>query len=102
MLSPSVYSPPRSLHRSMRIFHYWKQCCRSASDSLFMGSVAFAFTASTDSNLVPFNADLIFGNKKKSHGARSGEYGGCSNTVILCFVKNDLTDRQLCAGALSW
>jgi len=28
-----------------------------------MSSVAFAFTASTDSNLVPFNADLIFGNK---------------------------------------
>ena len=85
MLSPSVYSPPLSPHRSMRIFHCWKQCCRSSSDSLFMSSVAFAFTATTDSNRVPFNADLIFGNKKKSHGARSGEYGGCSNTVILCF-----------------
>jgi len=59
--------PPRSLHHSMRIFHCWKQCCRSSSDSLFMSSVSFAFTASTDSNLVPFNADLIFGNKKKSH-----------------------------------
>ena len=68
MLSPSMYSPPRSLHRSMRIFHCWKQCCRSSSDSLFMSSAAFTFTASTDSNLVPFNADLIFGNKKKSHG----------------------------------
>jgi len=29
-----------------------------------MSSVTFVFTASTDSNLVPFNADLIFGNKK--------------------------------------
>jgi elongation factor P hydroxylase len=46
MLSPSVYYPPRSINR------------------LFMSSVAFTFTASTDSNLVPFNADLIFGNKK--------------------------------------
>ena len=102
MLLPSMYSPPRPLHRSMRIFHCWKQCCRLSSDSLFMSSVAFAFTASTDSNLVPFNADLIFGNKKKkAHGARSGEYGGCSNTVILCFVKNVLTHRALCAGALS-
>ena len=45
-----------------------------------MSSVAFAFTASTSSNLFPFNVDLIFGNEKKSHGARSGEYGGCSNT----------------------
>jgi len=28
-----------------------------------MSSVAFAFAASMDSNLVPFNADLMFGNK---------------------------------------
>jgi len=62
MLSPSLYSPPRSLHHSMRIFHCWKQCCRPSSDSLFMSSVAFAFTASADSNLVLFNVDLFFGN----------------------------------------
>ena len=67
-MSPSMYSPPRSIHRSLRIFHCWKQCCRSSSDSFFMSSVAFAFTASTDSNLVPFNADLIFGNKKSHVG----------------------------------
>jgi len=60
--------PPQSLHRSMRIFHCWKQCCRSSSDSLFMSSVAFAFTASTDLNLVSFNADLIFGYKKSHMG----------------------------------
>ena len=85
MLSPSLYFPPLSLHRSMRIFRCWKQCCRSSSDGLFMSSVAFAFTASTDSNLFPFNADLIFGNKKrKSHGARSGEYGtmGCVSKTV--------------------
>ena len=68
MLSLSTYSPPRSLHCSMRIFYCWKQCCRSSSDSLFMSSIASAFTASTDSNLVPFNADLIFGNKKSHMG----------------------------------
>ena len=96
MLSPSMYSPPRSLHRSMRIFHCWKQCCRSSSDTLFMSSAAFAYTASTDSNLVPFNADLIFGNKRKSDGARSGEYGGCSNTVILCIIKNCFRQGVVC------
>jgi len=68
LLSPSMYSPPRSLHRSMQIFHCWKQCCRSSSDSLCMSSVALAFTASRDSNLVPFNADLIFGSKKSNMG----------------------------------
>ena len=95
MLSPSLYSPPRSLHRSMRIFHCWKQCCGSSSDSLFMCSVTFSFTASKDSNLVPFKADFIFGNKKKSHGARSGEYGGCSNTAILVLRQKRL-DGVVC------
>ena len=68
MVSPSMYSPLRSLHRCMRIFLCWKQCCRSSSDSLCTSSVAFAFTAFTDSNLVHFNADLISGNKKSHMG----------------------------------
>ena len=90
MLSPSMYSPPRSLNRSMRIFHCWKQCCKSSSDSLFMSSVAFAFTASKDSNLVPFNADLIFGNKKSHMGI------GQVSTV-------DVPTRWFCASSkTSW
>ena len=56
---------PTPLHANLSC---WKQFCRSSSDNLFMSSVAFAFTASTDSNLVPFNADLIFGNKKSHMG----------------------------------
>ena len=68
MLSPSLYSPPWSLHCCMRIFHCWKQYCRSSSHSLVVSSVTFTFTASTDSNLFPFNADLIFGNKKSHMG----------------------------------
>ena len=63
MLSLSMPSPPQSLHRSTRIFHCWKQCCRSFSDTLPMSSVTFTFTASMDWNLIPFNADLIFGKK---------------------------------------
>ena len=62
----------------------------------------FCLTASTGSNLVPFNTDLICGNKQMLYVSRSGEYGRCSNMVTLCFVKNVLTDRALCAGVLSW
>ena len=68
-----------------------------------MTCVAFFFTVSiTDSNLVLFSPDLIFGNRKKSPGARSGEDGGCPNTGIFFFAKNCSTDMALCAGALSW
>ena len=102
MLSPSMYSTPRSLNRSMRIFHCWKQCCSSSCVMLFKSYVASAFIASTDSNLVPLSADLIFGKRKKSHGARSGEYGGFSITGMLFFSKYLFTDSALCAGALSW
>ena len=42
-----------------------------------------------------------FGNKKKSHGARSGEYGGCGKTVTFSFFKNAVTIAEVLAGALS-
>jgi len=44
-------------------------------------------TASIDSKRRPFSVDLSFGNRKKSDGARSGEYGGCGRTVVACLAK---------------
>ncbi|GFU44309.1 organic cation transporter protein [Trichonephila clavipes] len=49
---------------------------------LKLSSAVFCFTASIDSNRVPFKADFIFGNKQKSHGAKSGEYGTSSSTGV--------------------
>ena len=69
-----------------------------------MSSFVFAFTTSKDSNLVPFNADLIFRNKKGSHGARSGEYGGCVCAVsevrllegnVKCRLPTDCSNVKL-------
>jgi hypothetical protein len=38
---------------------------------------------------------FIFGNRKKSLGAGSGEQGGCSSTLICFLAKNSLTDSVM-------
>ena len=73
-VSPSMNSPPLATHRSICFFHWSKQCWKSSFVRALRSFADFRFTASIDSNPVPFKADLIFGNKKKSQGANSGEY----------------------------
>ena len=67
----------------------------------FRRSAVFCFTASIDSNRVPFKTAFIFGNKKKSHGAKSGKYGACWSTGVRLSAKYRFTDSALWAGALS-
>ncbi|GGP32601.1 hypothetical protein GCM10010230_68520 [Streptomyces narbonensis] len=50
---------------------------------------------STLSKRLPFKAVLNLGNKKKSAGAKSGEYGGCGMTVVLVLAKNCCTNKEL-------
>ena len=49
-----------------------------------------------------FNIPFIFGNRKKSLGARTGVQARCSNTVVCLVAKNSLTESAVWAGALSW
>jgi hypothetical protein len=49
----------------------------------------------------PFNADFGRKKKKKSAGAKSAKYGGCSSVVMLFFAKKCLIKTDRCAGALS-
>ena len=71
--SPSIYSPSLATNLSILFFHWSKQCWKSFLVRAFRRSAVFCFTASIDSNRVPFKTAFIFGNKKKSHGAKSGE-----------------------------
>ncbi|GBM02473.1 hypothetical protein AVEN_76516-1 [Araneus ventricosus] len=48
----------------------------------------------------PFRTPLRRGNKKKSAGARSGEYGGCSRTVTLRAAGNASPDRSVGMGVV--
>jgi hypothetical protein len=50
---------------------------------------------SMSSKCLPFNISFLFGNRKKSLGARSGEQGGCSSTVICLLAKNSLANSAL-------
>ena len=54
------------------------------------------------SNLRPFIRSFSLGKRKKSQGARSGEYAGWGTTVMLFLAKNCETLKDLLAGALSW
>jgi len=64
--------------------------------------VEFRLMTSVALNWCPFRTFLSLGNRKKSHGVRSGEYGGCCNWAVPCLAKNCCTRCEVCASALSW
>ena len=88
MLSPSKQSPLDIMHLCQRFFqsskHFWNSifgiAFSSFSDALLMSSMAVKRR--------PFKVLLIFGNRKKSHGAMSGEYGGWGIVTIFFLAKN--------------
>ena len=69
------------------------------SNSVF---VEFRLMSSVASKWCPFRTFVSLGNRKKSHGARAGEYGSCCDWAVPCLAKNSCTRCEVCAGALSW
>jgi len=62
---------------------------------LLSASCEAVFTSSTVANLYPFNVFFIVGNKKKSQGARSGEWGWWGTTVHPREAKYRVTDKAV-------
>ncbi len=74
------------MHFSMRCFHC-SMHVNSSSSMPLSATVKFFWMSSTLWKRWPLRVFLILRNKKKSHEARSGEYGGWSNTFTWFFAK---------------
>ena len=98
---PSKYSPWLEMQSFSRCIHFLK-----VSRYADLGTVIRYWwmadpSACRDWYFRQARNAFNFGNKKKSHGARSGEYGGWGKTVTFSFFKNAVTIAEVWAGALS-
>ena len=66
----------------------------------FKRSVVFALMSSLVTNCLPFNVILSLGNSQKSHGAKSGEYGGCGTAARFFPAMNCWTSSEECEGVI--
>jgi hypothetical protein len=90
------------MHRWQRLAHPSKQFWNWFCVMTFRAAVVLILISSMSSKFLLFYISFIFGNRRKSLGARSDEYGGCFSTVICLLAKNSRTDSAVWAGALSW
>lgn len=102
MWSPSKYSPFAAMHFSMRLFQFWKQRRNSSFGMLRTIRADSVFILFIDPKCSPRIGSFRRLNKKKSHGARSGKYVGCSRIVKAFLVKNAFTMYVVWGGTLSW
>ena len=71
--------PFRSYTLHPTFLSVWKHFANSSFGTSNGVFVEFRLMSSVASNRCPFRTFLSLGNRKKSPGARSGEYGGCCN-----------------------
>jgi len=71
--SPSKYSPWEAMHRCQRLVHPSKQFWSWFCGMSFRAAVVLLLMSSISSKCLPFDISFIFGNRKKSLEARSGE-----------------------------
>jgi len=90
------YTPPEML------FPIFVATLVVANRNPFSWSVTAFSMFSTVPKWRPLRWNFSFGNKKKSHGLRSGEYGGCWTTGMPFLVKISITEIAVWQGALSW
>jgi hypothetical protein len=80
----------------------WKHLWKSSSATPLRHAVAFCRVSSTDVKRWPFGPILSLGKSRKSHGARSGDYGGWVMGRIWLFARNWCRPRKVSWGLCSW
>jgi hypothetical protein len=100
--SLSKYFPSAHTHLLQRSCHCWKHLWKSSSGMALRPAVALYCISSAEAKWWPVSPILSLGKSRKSHGARSGEYGGWVTVWIWFFSKKCCTVREVCQGALSW
>ena len=78
--------------------HFWNKLF----DIVHSSYVDFSFNSSILAKRFPFIGVFSFGQRKKSAGAKSSEYGGWGMIMVLFLVKNLRPSINEWAGALSW
>ena len=74
------------MHVCQRWYSCWKHRWKVLAGRSRTASLVAVMTSSAEWNLRLRSSAFMRGKRQKSHGARSGEYGGCGNTVTCCFA----------------
>ena len=89
------------MHISQRLYSCWKHHWNMLAVRYRTASLVAVMTSLTERNLRTRRSAFLQGNRQKSHGARSGEYGGCGSMVTCCLASFSWTRTERCSGALS-
>src|SRR5688572_18311891 len=87
---PSKYSPFAAMHFIQRSYIFLKTSWNPSAATLRSALFASSITSSALTNFWPFKYVFILGNRLKSQGARSGEYGVWEDCDVM-FVFRELT-----------
>jgi hypothetical protein len=80
-------SPLLAIHLSQRFFHCWNASWNVLSIMARSSLIAFSRISSMVWKRRSHKVVLSLGNRKKSAGTKSGEYGGWGTTDVSCFAK---------------
>ena len=87
------------LQRFINVSNTWN---RLFCDTSFSTAAVVLLTSSCEENLFPRSCLFSVGNAQKSHGAKSGLYGGCFSAVPPNSVSAANATAVICGRVLSW